>query len=146
MQMFGKAAIYGVGLRLLYWGISIPGQIINIDGNFSDLFDTAYLRNKYGDVVGAKVTNTRGECVISFIPVGSSNHNTISAAYSSAILPSPFSVVQLSDCPGIISGYWNYQGSGTIRMSNQNYTIMTLPLIRFDSIAARQLATILQKA
>ena len=144
MITYGKACIYGVNLNLLMTGVYIPGNFLNIGADFNHNFNTTELLDLNGDCVGVKTSNEKTTGVITFIPIGSTTTNTIAAANNSVVLPSPYSVIWITNGPLKINGYWNYSGNGTVRQIRNDYTVMTLPIIRYNKVDARNLAAVLQ--
>lgn len=146
MKQYGRAHIFGTyNQRIAMYGFAYPtgGDYILTTADFEGIWTQVNLLTADGDMVGAKISNKHATATITLIPIGGVTFNSKSAAESMVQLPAPLSLVRLTYFPGVLNGYWNYAGNGRVAFSINGTAVLTIPLIRFDSIDPRRLSTVI---
>jgi hypothetical protein len=133
--LYGKAAVFGVNGSI--WAYGLASVAIN-STTFTDNFNSQFLIDKDGGVVGSKVSNRSGQCTMTYTPYST----TFSGVRAVISMPEPYALIRLSGFEGNVNGDWNYTGGGEIILTTAAYSVHRLNLVRFTSISPKQLSTI----
>lgn len=129
----GKAAVFGLDGTMAYTGLATTeNEPQSID--YTDQFTTATLKDKKGWTKGMAATDRQGQLTITFYPFDPASPSVLATARSKVVLPAMLATVTLASFSvDEIDGTYNYIGGGKIRLSNEGYIAMDLPLSRFGS-------------
>jgi hypothetical protein len=116
-----------------------PGQFNPYNIGLQDASDNIYGKGINGSTLMVKVTNRRRMVNIEFAIIGTSR----AQARLGHQLPDPGCLIQLFNWESPqMNGYWSYFGGGSITFGQVKVGLMTLPLIQFEDMAARNIVKI----